>query len=434
MCGIAGIVGKKEYPNETLFKMLEIQKHRGPDATEIWCDDFVFLGHNRLAIIDLDENANQPMQSSCKRYIIVFNGEIYNYLELKKLIPEYNFKTKSDTEVLLALYQKMGKEMLNLLNGMFSFFIFDKHTKDIFIARDRFGVKPFYYAFENDVFYFASEIKTLWKAGVAKIKHQKVWANYITFGTYGLPNETFWQDIHQLPGGHFIETNVNDIKVFPQKWYHFEENIKKTPLFNEDELKEQYLSLLIDAVKLRFRADVPVGFNCSGGLDSSLLLALVHKIFPNEKTINAYTFYSDDYRYDELPWVEKLITQTKYPLHKCLFEKNEIPELLKKISYFQDEPFGGFPTMAYSNLFKEARKQGNIVLLDGQGMDEAWAGYDYYHNQSGQLIQGTYSSPLRPEVFEKEFLDFSEKELYLQPFDNHLQNLQYRDLFYTKIP
>jgi asparagine synthase (glutamine-hydrolysing) len=163
-------------------------------------------------------------------------------------------------------------------------------------------------------------------------------------------------------------------------------------------------------------------------------LALVHKIFPNEKTINAYTFYSDDYRYDELPWVEKLITQTKYPLHKCLFEKNEIPELLKKISYFQDEPFGGFPTMAYSNLFKEARKQGNIVLLDGQGMDEAWAGYDYYHNQSGQLIQGTYSSPLRPEVFEKEFLDFSEKELYLQPFDNHLQNLQYRDLFYTKIP
>jgi asparagine synthase (glutamine-hydrolysing) len=434
MCGIAGIIGKHENAKQTLSKMLEIQKHRGPDATEIWCDDFVFLGHNRLAIIDLDENANQPMQSSCGRYIIVFNGEIYNYLELKKLVPEYTFKTKSDTEVLLALYQKIGKEMLNLLNGMFSFLIYDQHTKDIFIARDRFGVKPFYYAFKKEIFYFASEIKTLWKAGVTKINNKKVFANYITFGTYGLPNETFWQDIHQLPGGHYIQTNVNNIKVFPQKWYHFEENIKKIPLLNEDELKEQYLSLLIDAVKLRFRADVPVGFNCSGGLDSSLLLALVHKIFPNENTINAYTFYSNDARYDELPWVAKLIISTNYPLHKCLFDKNEIPKLIDKVSYFQDEPFGGFPTMAYSNLFKEARNQGNIVLLDGQGMDEAWAGYDYYHNKSGQIIQGTISSPVRPEVFENDFLKFAEKELYLQPFENNLQNLQYRDLFYTKIP
>jgi asparagine synthase (glutamine-hydrolysing) len=374
------------------------------------------------------------MFSNDGRFVIVFNGEIYNYLELKKMVSDYSFKTHSDTEILLALYQKMGTEMLSLLNGMFAIVIWDNLEKKLFVARDRFGVKPFYYSIQNNVLFFASEIKTLWEAGIPKDKNNKVWANYISFGTYGMPYETFWNNIEQLPGGYFFKTATQKIEIKPIKWYHFDEHIKNTALYTEDELKQQYLFLLEDSIKLRFRSDVPVGFNISGGLDSSLLLALVHKLFPNKADVKAYTFYSNDQKYDELPWVEKLIAQTNYPLQKCLFDKNEVTQLIQKISYYQDEPFGGFPTMAYSNLFKEARNNGNIVLLDGQGMDEAWAGYDYYHNNSGQIIQGTLSTPVRPEVFEKQFLKFSQKEIYSQPFKNELQNLQYRDLFYTKIP
>lgn len=434
MCGIAGIVGKLQNSKEILNKMLLKQKHRGPDATGVWSNEEVCLGHNRLSIIDLNESANQPMFSNDGRFVIVFNGEIYNYLELKKMVSDYSFKTHSDTEILLALYQKMGTEMLSLLNGMFAIVIWDNLEKKLFVARDRFGVKPFYYSIQNNVLFFASEIKTLWEAGIPKDKNNKVWANYISFGTYGMPYETFWNNIEQLPGGYFFKTTTQKIEIKPIKWYHFDEHIKNTAIYTEDELKQQYLFLLEDSIKLRFRADVPIGFNISGGLDSSLLLALVHKLFPNKADVKAYTFYSNDEKYDELPWVEKLIAQTNYPLQKCLFDKNQVTQLIQKISYYQDEPFGGFPTMAYSNLFKEARNQGNIVLLDGQGMDEAWAGYDYYHNNSGQIIQGTLSTPVRPEVFEKQFLKFSQKEIYSQPFKNKLQNLQYRDLFYTKIP
>ncbi len=434
MCGIAGIVGKLQNSKEILNKMLLKQKHRGPDATGVWSNEEVCLGHNRLSIIDLNESANQPMFSNDGRFVIVFNGEIYNYLELKKMVSDYSFKTHSDTEILLALYQKMGTEMLSLLNGMFAIVIWDNLEKKLFVARDRFGVKPFYYSIQNNVLFFASEIKTLWEAGIPKDKNNKVWANYISFGTYGMPYETFWTNIVQLPGGYFFKTATQKIEIKPIKWYHFDDHIKNTAIYTEDELKQQYLFLLEDSIKLRFRADVPIGFNISGGLDSSLLLALVHKLFPNKADVKAYTFYSNDEKYDELPWVEKLIAQTNYPLQKCLFDKNQVTQLIQKISYYQDEPFGGFPTMAYSNLFKEARNQGNIVLLDGQGMDEAWAGYDYYHNNSGQIIQGTLSTPVRPEVFEKQFLKFSQKEIYSQPFKNKLQNLQYRDLLYTKIP
>lgn len=435
MCGIVGIIGSLPNGNQCINEMLFAQRHRGPDATHTWMDEKVFLGHNRLSIIDLSSEADQPMVSLDGRFILVFNGEIYNYLELKAQLPDYPFKTSSDTEVLLALFQEKGKAMLNDLNGMFSFVIWDTLEQKMFAARDRFGVKPFYYTFKNDTLFFASEIKTLFAAGAEKIKNNKVWANYLSFGTYGLPHETFWQNIHQLPAGHYFEYDLNALpKVEPVKWYDFVANIKNTPQLAEKELKLKYIELLQDSVRLRFRADVPVGFNISGGLDSSALLALVNQEFPNNKTIEAFTFYTNDARYDELYWVELMLEKTKNPLNKCLLKAVEVPELISKIAKLQEEPFGGFPTLAYNQIFAMARTKGILVLLDGQGMDEAWAGYDYYQTKSGFTIQGTTTSPVRPEVLTEEFRAFANKEVYEKPFDNDLQNLQYRDLFYTKIP
>ena len=439
MCGIAGILGINSKNASTIQLMLKAQEHRGPDAMNFWKDEKVVLGHNRLSIIDLSAAANQPLISNCGNYVVVFNGEIYNNLELKKeLASDYTFKTSSDTEVLLAAYLKWNSKMLEKLNGMFSFAIWNKKDNTLFAARDRFGVKPFYYTFFENQFYFSSEIKTLFAAGIPKIKNQKVWANYFTFGTYGLPNETFFEAIQQLQAGHFLEINLSENLTFNslklQLWYDFPERISKIQQLPKQELKEQYEALLNDAIQLRFRADVSLGMNVSGGLDSSTLINLVHRNLPAQKNIEAFTFYSNNARYDELPWVNQLMQSTPYPLHKVLLDYHQIPELIEKVSYYQDEPFGGFPTLAYSLLFQSASQKGIKVILDGQGMDEAWAGYDYYHNNSNSVIQGVTSSPVRPEVLLAEFRKLAEKEVYERPFDTDLQNLQYRDLFYTKIP
>jgi asparagine synthase (glutamine-hydrolysing) len=439
MCGIAGILGNNPNNNFVLKNMLDAQKHRGPDATNVWNDNFVFLGHNRLSIIDLSEQANQPMMSNCGNYCIVFNGEIYNYLELKtQLQNHYHFKTQSDTEVLLAAYMQWNKNALEKLNGMFSFAIWDKREKKLFVARDRFGVKPFYFAISDNQFYFASEIKTLFAAGIPKQNNSKVLANYFVYGTYGLPNETFFKNVQQLPAGHFLsislENNFKYDSLKPKKWYDFVNRISNTPQLPLQELKVAYEILLKDAIALRFRADVPLGMNVSGGLDSSTLISLIHQNLPSEKTIEAFTFYSNNANYDELTWVEQLMQKTPYQLNKILLDYKEIPNLIQELSNSQDEPYGGFPTIAYSLLFKEARKRGIKVILDGQGMDEAWAGYDYYFNKSNSVIQGTNSSPVRPEILNLDFLKYSEKEIYEKPFSSALQNLQYRDLFYTKIP
>lgn len=432
MCGIAGIIGS--YKEAQLENMLKSQYHRGPDATAKYFDsDFCALGHNRLAIIDLSTESNQPFKDDSGRYVLVFNGEIYNYIEIKAALrSQYNFKTESDTEVLLAAFIIYGKSCLEKLNGMFAFAIWDNQEKKLFAARDRFGVKPFYYSVFKDSFYFSSEIKALHAAGIQKVSNEKVWASYFAFGSYGMPDETFWSDITQLPGGHFLE--FENKKTTIRKWYFFEEEVAKQPKdLTFEEAKKQYVALLKDSINLRFRADVKVGFNVSGGLDSSVLLALVNVQEDNSK-INAYTFYTNDSDYDELPWVEKMIAETQNPLKKVLLQSDEIPGLTQKIQWQQDEPFGGVPTLAYAKIFEQARKDQVLVLLDGQGMDEQWAGYDYYTQNNEATIQGVQDSPFKINILADSFLEKAEKPLYPKPFEDEVLNKQYRDLFYTKIP
>ena len=434
MCGIAGIIGNQ--PSEAeLQKMLETQKHRGPDHTGAYLDPgFAAIGHNRLSIIDLSPVANEPFRDNSGRYYLSFNGEIYNYMELREeLRRSYEFRTASDTEVLLAAFIKWGKDCLHKFNGMFSFAIWDSKEKKLFAARDRFGVKPFYYSQAKNNFYFSSEIKALKNPIFDASPNQQVWADYFSYGTYGTPEETFYNNIRQLPGGHYLEYTEGNLKI--QKWYDFisrVENVSTNVSFQE--VKTQYFDLLKDSTKLRFRADVPVAINISGGVDSSLLLALVN-LFEDKRNINAYTFYTGDERYDELPWVEQMIATTQNPLQKIHFSAAEVEGAARKISRLQDEPYGGIPTLAYSKIFQQAQKDGVKVLLDGQGMDEQWAGYDYYASGSRQTIQGMgQKSPFQASVLDPDFASLAEKPEAPQPFDNKLQNLQYRDLFYTKIP
>ena len=432
MCGIAGILGKDAKSN-VIDDMLMVQHHRGPDFTGKWLEEGVAIGHNRLSIIDLSNSANQPFFDETNRYAIVFNGEIYNYIELrKKLESSYSFRTTSDTEVLLAAFIFWGKDCLKYLNGMFSFAIYDSKSKSLFAARDRFGVKPFFYHKSNDSFYFSSEIKAIHAAGIKKKPHEEIWASYFVYGSYGMPDETFWEEIYQLPGGHYLELKNKTISI--TKWYVFEEEIKKLDEkmpFNV--VKENYASLLKNSIELRFRADVRVGFNISGGLDSSTLLAFVNQM-EGKENINAYTFYCGHKDYDELFWVKEMINATQNPLNKVLLTVDHFTKEIDFLTHIQDEPCGGIPTIAYSKIFKEARKNEVIVLLDGQGMDEQWAGYDYYLKKNDQLIQGMKGSPFKKNVLSKEFLSKAKKPTYPTPFEDELLNKQYRDLFYTKIP
>jgi len=443
MCGIAGYFSKfaadKDYT--TVQAMVHAQRHRGPDHSETKrVDGHLIFGHNRLSIIDRGPQAHQPFSDSSGRYTMVFNGEIYNYVELRQeLEPSVEFRTQSDTEVLLAAYIEWGVQCLDKLNGMFAFAIYDKKERQLFAGRDRFGVKPFYYAKGKERFVFASEMKAFWESGVLEKKtNDAVWASYMVHGAYKLGDETFWEDIFELPAGHYAVVK-EDGSIEINRWYHFEQNVKtlmNDPAFkarSDGEHLAAYVSLLKDSVKLRFRSDVPVGFNVSGGVDSSTLLGVVHETYPND-LIQAFTFYCNDDRYDELPWVEELIQETNKPLNKVLLTVDEVPDLTSKLSYYQDEPFGGIPTLAYSKIFEKANYNSVTVLLDGQGMDEAWAGYDYYHTDSDSVVQGVKSSPFRPNVLDQEFNALAEKQNAPNLFNDNVLNMQYRDLFYTKIP
>ena len=433
MCGIAGIIGYKANKG-SILQMLETQKHRGPDFVDCYHEENkITLGHNRLSIIDLSSNANQPFSSDCGNYILVFNGEIYNYLELRKeLQSKYTFRTQSDTEVLLNTFIEWGEHCLNKLNGMFSFAIWNKREQSLFAARDRFGVKPFYYSFDNTNFIFASEINSLWAAGIPKIPNDKVWLNYFEEGSYGMPEETFWMGIQQLQGGHFLTLKNNSLQI--KKWYHFDERIAELQNHFEENEEEYITQLLVKAINLRFRADVSIGFNLSGGLDSSILLALIDQQNRNKASIETFTFITNDERYDELYWVKSMLDKKLYPLNVCELNYNEVPELALKIAQNQSEPYGGIPTIAYSKVFEKASQKGIKVLLDGQGSDEVWAGYDYYTNNSQNTIQGISKSPFRDNVLAVDFAKEYQKTVYPKPFQEDLLNLQFRDLFYTKIP
>jgi asparagine synthase (glutamine-hydrolysing) len=441
MCGIIGLFNYfgSDLP-QIVERAMETQKHRGPDFQDYKVlQSGSAIAHNRLSIVDISSDSHQPMFSNSGRLALVFNGEVYNYLELRdELKADYAFRTKGDTEVILAAWEKWGPACLERFNGMFSFILIDLQSSEVHLCRDRFGVKPmFYHLGSNGTIFIASEIKTLWSMGVSKEMNASVLAAYFKTGSYGMPEESFWDGIQQVPGGHRASFRMGaDESVFKvEPWYNFVECVQNVDRPKKgSEIEEQYLELLRDAVKLRFRSDVRVGFNISGGLDSSALLALVHELFPNNKAIEAFTFYNADSRYDELPWVEKMIERTGKPLNNVLLEVQALPDLIQKVSDFQDEPYGGFPTLAYSNIFNVARSKGTIVLLDGQGVDETLAGYDYYRTDSQNLVQGVKTPPTRFACISNDLQAKAHSSEYPSPFGDALQNKQYRDLFFTKIP
>ncbi len=455
MCGIVGMVGPAAHGPEAGSKMtraLARQYHRGPDGQGHWhetrgiaSDTAVRLGHNRLAIIDLSPAGRQPMADVEGRFHLSFNGEIYNYLELRtELAAVYPFRTNSDSEVLLAAWRKWGPHCLDRLVGMFAFLLWDRQNQTLHAVRDRFGVKPLYLHRHRDrSLSLASEIGTLHATGIEREPDPATWARYLAHGSHDEGTSTFWLGIERLPAGCRLTWRAGQTTV--HRWYDLRarvgDQIDRRP---ERAVCENYAALLDESVQLRFRSDVPVGVNLSGGLDSSALLASVHAAQGNDSDVRAFTFVCGDARYDELPWVEEMLARTRHPLDVCRLDAADVPALAASVAAHQDEPYGGLPTLAYAKLFEQARERGVIVLLDGQGMDEQWAGYDYHAAAlaappgQSDAIQGTRESPVRPSCLTVDFKALATPQprgpAPALTANARLRDILLRDLGHTKLP
>lgn len=438
MCGIAAIAGRG-WRREQLAAMIERQRHRGPDDQGIHIGPSALcgLGHARLNIIDLSPRGAQPMASADGRLWIAFNGEVYNHVELRRELGDYPFKSRTDTEVVLAAFARWGADALSRLIGMFGFVVWDEATRTLFGARDRFGVKPLYFHRSAERITIASEIKSLWAAGVPATADPHAWADYLVSGLYDQGPRTFWRDIEQLPPGHAFRWTPDGFHAWC--WYDLAEATgDDLDARDAREVREEYTALLEDSVRLRFRSDVPVGINLSGGLDSSTLLALVQRVRGPESDLKAYTFATGDPAYDETPWVRQMLASTQHPSIVCALAPADVPRLAEDVQRSQDEPFGGLPTLAYARVFERARADGVVVLLDGQGMDEQWAGYDYYRGPLAATtsirLQGAADPAVHPECLAPELRALAVPEDARRPFPDPLRNAQYRDARWTKIP
>ena len=437
MCGISALIGSG-WSASQLEAMVRSQRHRGPDMEGCYFAPrgSAALALNRLSILDLSSAGQQPMTDPETGLTVVLNGEIYNFLELRQQLHDYPYRSHTDTEVVLAAYRQWGEACVDHFIGMFAVLVWDERQQRLFAARDRFGVKPLHYVVNGRTLLIASEIEALFAAGVPRRMNAAAWSTYLTGGLHDHSAQTFWENIISVPAGHSLTWNNGQISI--KRWYDLAE--QAGPEFDQrpcEAVQEEYLALLKDSIKLRFRSDVPVGINLSGGLDSSILLALVQAVHGCDSNIEAFTYVTGDPRYDELPWVKMMLTGTQHPSVVYHLEPQEVPSLAASVQKHQSEPFGGLPTLAYARLFERAASNGVTVVMDGQGMDEQWAGYDYYatpENGAKSPVQGTTQRSTRPECLLPDFAALTQPFSPPRPFPDELRNRQYRDARFTKIP
>lgn len=373
MCGIAGMIGKSCAPTvERVQAMIDIIQHRGPDGEGLFIENDICLGHRRLAIIDLRPEGHQPMEY-INKYVITFNGEIYNYLELKEELHQlgYSFFTKTDTEVILAAYDCWGQDCIRRFNGMWAFAIYDRKENTIFCSRDRFGVKPFYYRDAKDAFYFGSEIKQIWINMPKPVKaNRDILLAFLTTFQRDYSEQTMFEDVYQLPAGHNLIYNVSEKVYQIKKWYTYPKNNPKEAMPYQEAVK-QFKEMFYTAVQLRLRSDVPVGCTLSGGMDSSAITCTANKIKSFE-TLHTISSCFKEKTFDEQVYIDEVISYTKVKNHKVWPDTHVNLEKCKKAIWYSDEP--GTSIAGYE-IYREARKQNITVMLVGEGADEELAGY-----------------------------------------------------------
>jgi len=377
MCGFVGFINNQ--PQEDLLeKMLEIQSHRGRDDRGIYIDNEtgVHLGHNRLAIIDLSPQGKQPFVSPCKNYVLVFNGEIYNYRDLRKELIEkgYKFRSNTDTEVVLYSYIEWGIEAVDRFIGMFAIGILDKKRRKIILIRDRAGIKPLYFYNRGKSFIFSSELKSIYvHPEFKKDLNLDILPYYFQFGYIPSPF-TIYRNAYKLDQGSYLEYDLDSGVYIIEKYWEIDDKYKLEKFKpNENEILEQLESLLEDAVNLRMIADVPVGVFLSGGIDSSLVTALLSK----NRKIKTFTIGFKEKDFDESKHAKKIANYLGTDHTEHILEEKNLTSLIDNLPFIYDEPFGdssAIPTLIISSI---ARKDVKVVL-SADGGDELFLGYSKY--------------------------------------------------------
>ena len=417
MCGIAGIFSKNPVPSTIIKDMTDAIKRRGPDdegyiavntisgevevltgndsvISERRIDDFrgkanLYFGHRRLAIIDLSASAHQPMKNDDGTIWLVYNGEIYNYIELRDELRKkgYRFFSNSDTEVLLKSYEEWGENCVEKFNGMWAFVIYDRRKKILFGSRDRTGVKPFYYYIEPGLFIFSSEIKPIIKNPLVRSGiNSKAVFYYLLFG-YEDPEDGFFKGIHELPPAHSFVYDLSNFELKKFLYWRPETNTKMER-FDERHFKEyveETRRLIFDAISIRLRSDVPIGTCLSGGLDSSTVACFIHEINRDKRIEEVgerqrvFTAVFEGKEIDESRWAEKVVKKTGAEWHRVSPDSQELINDLEELMKAQEIPFASTSIYAQFRVMKLAKEKGVKVLLDGQGGDEIFAGYPHFY-------------------------------------------------------
>jgi asparagine synthase (glutamine-hydrolysing) len=419
MCGIAGVVSLKQTISpDSISEMVKSIRHRGPDDEgflafnsnekkvfslisersqvagrniyEFQCAVNAFLGHVRLSILDISPKGHQPFTDNDESVWLVFNGEIYNYIEIRQeLISEgIAFCTQSDTEVVLKSYLKWGTHCVNRFNGMWSFVLYDKNRNILFGSRDRFGVKPFYYVKNSEYFCFASEIKAIVSSGLFDKKIESSSAfRYFVFGSTESGEKTFFKDILELQPSHSFILSLEDGTFNVFRYYHLDYSPQWETINTEryNEIVANVREKVTKAIRLRLRADVNIGTCLSGGIDSSSIVGIISELM-NKQTFEqlglkqkVFTASYKNFHLDETHWAKMVVEKTGADWHQTYPQGNELFEDLEDLVYLQDIPFGSTSIYAQYRVMKLASENGVKVMLDGQGGDELFAGYSYFY-------------------------------------------------------
>jgi len=381
MCGLSGFYSKQNFfSKEDLERMTQVLAHRGPDAEGYFSDEVVGLGHKRLSIIDLSEEANQPMHSHNNRYVMVYNGEVYNYQEISNEIkmnasPGQNvmFSTSSDSEAILEAFSHYGPAFVEKLNGMFVIVIYDKQTHELFIFRDRIGIKPLFYFWDGKNFAFASELKSLALLNqIPRKLNRSAIRDFLHLGYVPTP-ASIYQSINKLDAGCYLKVSDGSMETY--RYWNVTSKLQSDVLEDKRMAMVKLSDLLISSVQYQLKSDVPFGIFLSGGIDSSLVTA--HAVELSSVKVNTFSIGFEESRYDESQYARKIANYLGTSHHEFIVSyKDAIPLVDKMISIY-DEPFAdssAIPTMLVSKL----AKQHVTVVLSGEGGDELFFGYGYY--------------------------------------------------------
>ncbi|RYY13362.1 MAG: asparagine synthase (glutamine-hydrolyzing), partial [Chitinophagaceae bacterium] len=413
MCGIAGIISqdRSRVNSDNLQRMTDAIAHRGPDGEQQWINTSgtTGFGHRRLAILDLSSAALQPMHY-LDRYTIVHNGEIYNYKELRDTLTKsgYRFRSKSDTEVILAAYSNYGRDCCKYFDGMFAFAIWDEQEQELFAARDRFGEKPFYYKADNSSLIFGSETKAILTLAPKQEIDPLQLLNFLTLGNSRKmvsDGRSIYQGIEELPAASTLSFNLRECKVEIRKYWELHKKIADN--LNDDEVLNTFEQLYTKSIELRLRSDVSLGVSLSGGLDSSSIVAGIYEA--DKRPIKTYSAVFPGFSSDESAFISIINSRFGCESFTVTPGSADLVNDIKKLVWHQETFISSASVYAQYAVFKLAKETGTVVLLDGQGADEALGGYNKYIQWG---LQEIYRGPAKS--FREEFAKFRENNV---PFD-----------------